>query len=438
MTRCILDGGSQSSFISTKLVDTLKLPVVEERDAILSVFESHKAAEKRRLVSFQLQGVHTNKAVDITALESHNTYSAHPTIPQDVNSLICTQKLPLADPKDLSPDLPIELLIGGDHYWKPIKDTQPIRMSPSLVLIPSIFGWILSGNRTGVTVNQISVHKIKLQNGLSLLDDQVRNFWDLETIGINDTESRSQTMSTKDTRILEQFHDSRRIEDGRRVVSLPKRDLTVLQDNRTHAEKRFHTLHRRLCHDGEYADMYKNKMLDYIVQGQVERVHLQDQTSTTYYLPHYAVKKTKRDITKWRIVFDASSHEKGFPSLNEVLEIGPNLLPDVLSVLLRFRLGQYALQGDVSQSFLHLLLDPADRDLTRFFWYRLVSDGNGSQHFTDEVVPYHFVRLPFGLTCSPFLLSATLRELSAEHSEDSPRLLHQASLHSEKVSVVWS
>jgi len=48
-----------------------------------------------------------------------------------------------------------------------------------------------------------------------------------------------------------------------------------------------------------------------------------------YYLPHHAVKKTKRDVTKWRIVFDASSHEKGCPSVNEVLEMSPDLLPDV-------------------------------------------------------------------------------------------------------------
>jgi len=226
-----LGWGSQSSFISSKLVDTLKLPVIEERDVILSVFESHKPAEKRRLVGFQLQGIRTGKKVDVTALESQNKYSAHPSIPQDVTSLICTRKLPLADPKDSSPDLPIEILIGGDHYWKLIKDTHPIRMSPTLVLIPSIFGWILSGNKTGVTVNQISVHNIDFRRDPTLLDDQMRHFLNLETIGITDTEGRSRTMSTKDARLLEQFHASRRLECGRRVVSLPKGDLHALQDN---------------------------------------------------------------------------------------------------------------------------------------------------------------------------------------------------------------
>jgi len=186
-----LGWGSQSSFISSKLADTLKLPVIEERDVILSVSKSHKPAEKRRLVGFQLQGIRTGNKIDITALKSQNTYSAHPSITHDVTSLICTRKLPLADPKESSPDLPIEILIGGDHYWKLVKDTHPIHMSPSLVLIPSIFGRILSGNRTGVTVNQISVHNIDLRRDPPLLDDQVCHFWNLETIGITDTEGRS-------------------------------------------------------------------------------------------------------------------------------------------------------------------------------------------------------------------------------------------------------
>ena len=69
---------------------------------------------------------------------------------------------------------------------------------------------------------------------------------------------------------------------------------------------------------------------------------------------------------KWGIVFDASSHEPGSPSLNDFLEMGPNLLPEKFSVLLRFRLHKCAILGDVSQAFLQITLDTKDRDLTRF------------------------------------------------------------------------
>ena len=124
--------------------------------------------------------------------------------------------------------------------------------------------------------------------------------------------------------------------------------------------------------------------------------------------------------TKWRIVFDASSHETNAPSHNEVLEMGPNLLPEIFAILLRFRLHHTAIISDITQAFLQLALDEKDRDLTRFFWYRITQDSEGHYHTMDEVMTYRFTRLPFGLTCSPFLLSATLREHADRHKATFP------------------
>jgi len=74
--------------------------------------------------------------------------------------------------------------------------------------------------------------------------------------------------------------------------------------------------------------------------------------------------------------------------------------------------------------FLQLTLDVKDRDLTRFFWCRITKDREGQYDKTDEIMTYRFTRLPFGLTCSPFLLSAGLRE----HAERHKRTFHMASL----------
>ena len=103
-------------------------------------------------------------------------------------------------------------------------------------------------------------------------------------------------------------------------------------------------------------------MLNYITRGQVEAAPAEDSTTTVFYLPHQAVKKEKHGKTKWRIVFDASSHETNAPSLNEVLEMGPNLLPEILAILLRFRLHFAAIFSDITQAFLQLTLDVKDRD----------------------------------------------------------------------------
>jgi hypothetical protein len=70
----------------------------------------------------------------------------------------------LEDPKDDSEDLPIEILIGGDHYWKIVKDTSPIRLPQSVVLLPTMLGWILSGNRSAIAATSIIVNYVDLKD----------------------------------------------------------------------------------------------------------------------------------------------------------------------------------------------------------------------------------------------------------------------------------
>ena len=124
-----------------------------------------------------------------------------------------TRKIQLADPRG-ERDLSIEVLVGGDYYWRIVKDASTIRLSSSLGLLPTTFGCILTGNRTGITANQIMVNHITLEQS----DNDLRRFWDLETIGI--LPSQEKPLPTEHSQILQEFLDSYRIKDGRRVVSL--------------------------------------------------------------------------------------------------------------------------------------------------------------------------------------------------------------------------
>jgi len=161
--------------------------------------------------------------------------------------------------------------------------------------------------------------------------------------------------------------------------------------------------------------MYHDQMLNYITRGQVEAAPADDLTNKVFYLPHQAVKKEKNDKTKCRIVFDASSHENNAPSLNKVLKLGPNLLHEIFANLLPFRMYPTAIVSDITQAFLQWALDEKDRDLTKFFWYEITQESEGHYRTTDEVMTYRFTRLPFDLTCSPFLLSAAVREHADRH-----------------------
>ena len=122
------------------------------------------------------------------------------------------------------------------------------------------------------------------------------------------------------------------------------------------------------------------------------------------YMPHTAVICLDKDTTKVRIVFDASSKNGKHPSLNDCLYSGPCLLTLLFDILVRFRLHKIAIISDIKQAFLNIGISPSDQDYLRFIWFDDVFSQNPKK------IMFRFKRIVFGLTCSPFLLNATIRE----------------------------
>jgi hypothetical protein len=119
-------------------------------------------------------------------------------------------------------DIPIEVLIGREYYWRIVKDASTIHLTSLLVLLPTTFGWILTGNRTGITANQTMVNYIILEHS----DNELRNFVNLETIG--NTPCQEKSLTAGDSRMLQEFSDSYHIHNGRTVICLPKKDICEL------------------------------------------------------------------------------------------------------------------------------------------------------------------------------------------------------------------
>lgn len=64
LTRCVLDGGSQSSFIATTLIEDLKLNTIDERELTVCAFESRSTkSSRRRLVRFNMKCAWTNSTL---------------------------------------------------------------------------------------------------------------------------------------------------------------------------------------------------------------------------------------------------------------------------------------------------------------------------------------------------------------------------------------
>ena len=153
LTRCVLDGGSQSRFVAKTLLDDLKLEVVDRRDFVVSALESRSSdSDPRRVARFCAKSIWKNTAALITAFESTHALCLHHTVPHDITIMAQTRKIQLADPREGERNLPIDVLIRGDHYWRIVREASTTRLLPSLALLPTKFGWILPGNRTGITI----------------------------------------------------------------------------------------------------------------------------------------------------------------------------------------------------------------------------------------------------------------------------------------------
>ena len=84
-----------------------------------------------------------------------------------------------------------------------------------------------------------------------------------------------------------------------------------------------------------------------------------------------------------------------------MINLGPCLMPLIFDILLHFRTGKIGLVTDVKQAFLQINIAEEHRDFLRFIWL---------QEFNlDKIVILRFKRIVFGLTCTPFLLNATIK-----------------------------
>lgn len=141
----------------------------------------------------------------------------------------------------------------------------------------------------------------------------------------------------------------------------------------------------------------------------IEIVPKDEINNSCHYLPHRAVVRMNSKTTKLRPVFDGSVKIKGSPSINECLEKGPNLIETVPAIINRFRLGKIGISADIKKAFLQIGLNPKDRDYLRFLWWE---QGN-----SEHLKIYRHRRVVFGISSSPFLLSATLTKLMNEVPE---------------------
>ena len=130
-----------------------------------------------------------------------------------------------------------------------------------------------------------------------------------------------------------------------------------------------------------------------------------------WYLPHHPVINPRKP-DKVRRVSNAASKFRS-TSLNENLLTGPDLLANLVGLLLRFREQPVGVLADIEGMFMQIAIRHDDQAALRFLWQD-----------NDLVREFQFTRLIFGATCSPSCAIYVLRRCAEDHQTQFPAVFH--------------
>lgn len=395
----MFDSGSDRSFITDTCAKKLGLEVTKQEYLQYSCFGNQNKVydgKPKNVYELEVQDMKLN----LIGMEVICSSMYRAPVPQQV--LDNFRHLKFNENFDEGRSVQVDILIGLDHYWYLIKNRHQVEKG--LVAQETVFGWMLSGEWC---VNKNETHSpesgsancVSLFCHSELSDIDVRHLWDLETIGIRPCEEEIDTVGMP---FLDSFQKDISFENGRYSVKLPwKNDSCkeTLLNNHDHALKRLSRLKPRLESEG-LKEKYDEVIEDWERQGIVTEI-LSSEVETenpVYYLPHRPVIRTESLTTKIRPIFDASAKGKNGVSLNDCMFTGPNLIPELLPIILRFRKWRFGLTSDITKAFLQIKVHKPDQDVHRFLW-----------NVNDQIKTMKFDRVIFGNTSSPFLLNATIK-----------------------------
>ena len=412
--RVLFDSGSQKSFITARAVRELELETVRrEKLCIRSFGVSEAEYEWREVVKCSVSNVKGGKSVDIECFvvpEIANIANVHVEIVKMDYPYL--QELYFSDVARAQEELECHILIGSNFIWE-FQKGQTNRGGPSEpVAVQTTLGWVLSGPLKGrkstSSEAQVNFVQSSIKQDKMGLEEKVSKLWDLDSLGIRESHE-----------VHEQLLDNITFTGERYSVGLPwKMGHNELPENYDRCYYRLQTLLKRLRSNPDILYKYDEIIREQEKAGIIQKVANLEPAVQSHYLPHRAVVREEAEITKVRVVFDASCKgSKNGTSLNDCLHIGPPLTPLIHEILLRFRANKVALIADIEKAFLNIEIDANDRDCLRFLW---IHDINAK---IPEIEVFRYNRVVFGVNSSPFILNAVLRHHIESFKDSDPEFV---------------
>ncbi|XP_043263948.1 uncharacterized protein LOC122404113 [Colletes gigas] len=399
--RVLLDGGSQTHFITERLADRLRL----DKTRIDSPFSGlgQNLTKAQYTVKTTIKSRTTPFSCDLTLVALPNITGLLPYRKIDKDNLFIPKNIALADP-NFHKSAEIDALLGNTLFYQLLSVGQIKLCNNSVILQKTRLGWIVTGE---VNLYNNQSNKTKTCLLTTTLEKQLSQFWEIEELP-NKKHLSSEELACE-THFIQNID---RNSNGRYTVRLPfneKRD--GIGESHRMALKRFYSLEKRLESSPELKKQYSAFLKEYI-----ELKHMTDITNTDdlhigYYLPHHAVIKESSATTKIRVVFDGSAKTSSTLSLNDTLMQGPTIQDDLISIIMRFRTHQFVLTADIEKMFRQIQVHPDDAKFQKIFWRE-------NKH--EPIKTYALNTVTYGTTSAPFLAVRCLKQLIKDEGHKYP------------------
>ena len=400
----MLDPGSQTSLCCKRVLEQLGL---EARKHPLRLHNVEGPGELQITEKLPLEVVSLSSGKKISVPEVFAVKRINLTIPE-VRKKHVWSHLSDLDIPDLSGQ-EVELLLGANVLEAVLQLEARVGKPGDPVALLTEFGWTLTGSVAALTPGHM--RSVMFVRHADVLHDELKEMWTTEAFGCKFEGQAAQ--SKTDRKAQEIMERTTTMVDGHYEVGLLWKDADVkMPDNFMMAERRLQQLERNLLKRPEKASSYEEALMGYVENGYARKVsatEMLDGCPKRWFLPHHAVVNPNK--TKVRVVFDAAAQYSG-TSLNSALLTGPDLLQNLVGVMMRFREERIALMADVEQMFHQVRVREDDQPALSFLWRSLNRDKTPDIYQMQVVI--------FGAKCSPTLANFALRKTAQEHVRNDP------------------
>ena len=278
------------------------------------------------------------------------------------------------------PTGPVDVLIGYEYAaYHPVRE----QCVEHLLLLKNRFGRCVGGTHPLIE-NSNTRHGLHYATVNHSFKVKIDDFYNIENLGVECNPrcgsckcgkcaigSKDYTIKEERELALIEKNLSYDKQTNRWIAEYPWiKDPMDLPDNRKVALAMLASTERRLAKTPVHATVYDNQVKDMVnreVARKLSKDEIDNYKGPVHYISHHEVLKPDSKSTPVRIVFNSSANYMGHV-LNDYWAKGPDLLNNLLGVLIRFRENEVAFMGDISKMYHTVKRTLIDQHTHRFLW----------------------------------------------------------------------